>query len=178
MGRWSRAELEAAFENYQRLGLEAGQTGSWDRWADQFTEDATYVEHHFGTFGGREAIRRWISTTMNSFPNQEMKYFPVEWYVIDEERGWIVAQVWNRFADPGDGSLHQAYCFTLLKYAGHGKFSWEEDVYNPARFAPMVEEFLTRKKKLAGRAMHLIAMRDSADIVPLFEADSPTEKKA
>jgi hypothetical protein len=151
MGRWSREEIETAFENYQRCALEAGRSGNWDKWSELFTEDATYVEHHYGTFGGREAIRRWITTTMGEYPNNEMKFFPIEWYVIDEQRGWIIAQVWNRFADPGDGSVHQAYNFTLLKYAGDGQFSWEEDVYNPARFAPMIKGYLARKKELAAK---------------------------
>ena len=35
-------------------------------------------------------------------------------------------------SDPGDGSIHQEYNFTLLKYAGDGKWSYEEDIYNPA----------------------------------------------
>ena len=118
MGKWSRAELEEAFENYQRLALEAGTSGNWDAWAEQFTEDATYIEHLYGTLGGREAIRRWISHTMSQPINRDMRYFPVEWYMIDEEKGWVIAQVWNRMIDPGDGSLHQAYNFTLLKYAG------------------------------------------------------------
>ena len=148
MGKWSRAELEEAFANYQRLALEAGTKGDWDAWADQFTEDATYVEQLFGTFGGREAIRRWIKRTMSQKINCEMKYFPIEWYMIDEERGWVIAQVWNRMVDPGDGSLHQAYNFTLLKYAGDGKWSYEEDVYNPQHFAEMVEGWLAAKEAL------------------------------
>jgi hypothetical protein len=90
-----------AFENYQRLALEAGTSGSWDAWSEQFTEDATYIEHLYGTMGGREAIRKWISTTMSQPVNCEMKYFPIEWYVIDEDRGWVIAQVWNRMVDPG-----------------------------------------------------------------------------
>ena len=53
MGRWTRAELEDAFAAYQRTALQAGTTGDWNGWADLFTEDATYVEHHYGTFGGR-----------------------------------------------------------------------------------------------------------------------------
>ena len=146
MGRWSRDELERAFENYQRLALAAGTSGDWNAWADQFTEDATYVEHLFGTFGGREAIRRWITKTMAAYPNNEMKYFPIEWYMIDEEKGWVVAQVWNRMVDPGDGSLHQAYNFTLLKYAGDGKWSFEEDIYNPKHFTEMVGKWMETKK--------------------------------
>jgi hypothetical protein len=149
MGKWSRAELEEAFENYQRLALDAGTSGSWDAWSEQFTEDATYIEHHYGTLGGREAIRKWISETMSAPINCEMKYFPIEWYTIDEERGWVVAQVWNRMVDPGDGSVHQAYNFTLLKYAGNLKWSYEEDIYNPVHFKEMIRGWMDRKKKIA-----------------------------
>jgi len=79
-----------------------------------------------------------------------MKYFPHEWTMIDEERGWVVAQIWNRMADPGDGSLHQAYNITLLKYAGNRKWSYEEDVYNPAHFGEMIKAWLAAKKRCEG----------------------------
>ena len=151
MGRFSRAEIEEALERYQQASLRAGTSGDWNEWADLFTEDATYVEHHYGTIGGREAIRQWISSTMKQEPVDQMSYFPIEWYMIDEERGWVVAQVWNRMADPGDGSLHQAYNFTLLKYAGRGLWSYEEDIYNPARFEAMLGGWMERKQKLASK---------------------------
>jgi uncharacterized protein (TIGR02246 family) len=150
MGKWSRAELEEALELYTKTALEAGTTGNWDKWADLFTEDATYVEHLFGTFGGREAIRRWIVGTMSQYPNDQMQYFPHEWYMIDEERGWVVAQIWNRMVDPGDGSLHQAYNFSLLKYAGDMKWSFEEDIYNPEHFRTMIEGWFEAKKRCEG----------------------------
>ena len=108
-------------DHYQEVAKEAGTTGDWNPFADLFTEDATYIEHHYGTMGGREAIRRWICSTMGTYPGSEMVHFPMEWYVIDKDRGWVVCQVWNRMVDPGDGSLHQAYNFTLLKYAGNNR---------------------------------------------------------
>jgi len=148
MGKWSREELEDAFDEYQRAALEAGVSGDWNGWADKFTEDATYIEHHYGTLGGREAIRTWITECMGTFPGNAMPHFPVEWYIIDEEKGWVVCQVWNRMADPGDGSLHQQYNFTLLKYAGHGKWSYEEDIYNPAHFATTVQTWMETKARL------------------------------
>ncbi len=50
--------------------------------------------------------------------------------------------------DPGDGSLHQAFNFTLLKYAGGGQWSYEEDIYNPAHFQEMIRGWLDRRKKI------------------------------
>ena len=144
MGRYSRTEIEKAFTDYQEAALEAGISGNWRPWADLFTIDATYVEHLFGTMGGREAIYNWISKTMSTPPNDQMKFFPIEWYIIDEERGWVVCQVWNRMVDPGDGSLHQEYNFTLLKYAGNNQWSYEEDIYNPRPFGEMVKRWQER----------------------------------
>ena len=53
MTTFTRAELEREFEAYQERGRLAGQTGDWRPWADQFTEDAVYLEHLYGRFEGR-----------------------------------------------------------------------------------------------------------------------------
>lgn len=150
MARWPRKEIEAAFDDYQRRAAEAARTGDWTDWVDQFTEDATYIEHHYGTFSGREAIREWITGTMSEYPGNRMDAFPIEWAVIDEDRGWVVCQVWNRMTDVGDGRVHQEYNFTLLKYAGEGQWSYEEDVYNPLRFGAMVAEWEAAGGNLRG----------------------------
>ncbi|MGH9205981.1 MAG: nuclear transport factor 2 family protein, partial [Acidimicrobiales bacterium] len=97
-------------------------------------------------FRGKDAIHDWIASCMSEYPGRDMPEFPIEWYVIDEERGWVVCQVWNRMRDPGDGSLHQEYNFTLLKYAGAGRWSYEEDIYNPIRFGAMVEGWEAARK--------------------------------
>lgn len=142
MPRWSREELEGAFARYQDAARDAGATGDWNAWADLFTEDATYVEAHYGHFEGREQIRSWITATMAEYPNCEMTAFPIDWYVIDEDRGWVVCRVWNRMRDPGDASIHQEANLTVLHYAGSGLWSHEEDQYNPANFAGMISNYL------------------------------------
>jgi ketosteroid isomerase-like protein len=150
MAPFTREELEAAFAEYQRVGEEAGRTKDWNPWADLFTEDALYVEHLFGEMHGREAIREWITRVMAEFPGNAMPAFPIEWYIVDEERGWIACKIWNRMEDPGDGSVHQAANLTLLKYAGDGKWSYEEDAYNPDAFRSMIAEWSERKEALRG----------------------------
>ncbi|MBW1882331.1 MAG: nuclear transport factor 2 family protein, partial [Deltaproteobacteria bacterium] len=80
----------------------------------------------------------------------EMTEFPVDWYIIDEQRGWIVFRIWNRMRDPGDGSVHQEANFTLLKYAGDMQFCYQEDIYNPKPVEDMVRGYLARKQELAG----------------------------
>ena len=89
---------------------------------------------------------------MAEWPNSEMKEFPHDWCVCDEERGWWICQIENRFRDPGDGEVYQAYNLTVLKYAGDMQFSSEEDAYNPANFAPVVKAWIdaerTREERL------------------------------
>jgi hypothetical protein len=143
-----RAEIQQAFQAYQERGRQAGATKDWNPWADQFTQDATYVEHLYGNFEGREAIRRWICRTMTSFPGVRMPLFPINWHVIDEERGWVVCEVANRMEDPGDGSIHEAANITILSYAGDGLWSREEDVYNPAHFMEMIHGWCRRAEEL------------------------------
>ena len=131
---FTREELQAGFQHYQDTVQRAADTGDWNLFVDLFTEDATYSEHCYGTFAGRERIRRWALRTMTTFPGNVMPSFPIAWSVLDEQRGWIVCEVRNLLRDPGDGSVHEASNYTRLFYAGDNLFSFEEDVYNPAKF--------------------------------------------
>lgn len=136
-----RAELEAAFLDYQRTVEDIAQSGEWSRFADLFTEDAAYVEHAFGTFEGREQIRAWIIKTMTTFPGNQMTGFPVTWALLDPDQSRVVCEINNPMRDPGDGSRHSATNITILDYAGDGLWSREEDVYNPQRFADMTRDW-------------------------------------
>ncbi len=138
MGAFSRAELEEAFAHYKAVSAEAARTGNWAPWADLFTDDVTYIEHHFGEMHGRQVILDWITETMRTPPNDSMSEFPIEWHVADDERGWVVFCAQNRMQDPGDGSVHQAPSWSLIKYAGNGLWSYEEDLYNPNEFVEMI----------------------------------------
>jgi len=150
VGTFSRQELEDAFAHYRAVAAEAGRTGDWNPWADLFTEDAEYIEHLYGTMQGREQIRAWITKTMGTYPGVEMDAFPVDWYVIDEERGWVVMSVWNNMKALPDGEVMGEYNFTLLKYAGDNLWSYEEDVYNPAAFGKLLERWEARRAELGG----------------------------
>jgi hypothetical protein len=97
-----------------------------------------YIEHHYGEFHGRQAVYEWIMETMHQSPNDEMTSFPIEWYVIDEGKGWVVCCIQNVMNDPGDGQTHQAPNWTLLKYAGNDTWSYEEDIYSPVEFGKMI----------------------------------------
>jgi hypothetical protein len=146
--RWSREELEEAFQNYQRAVIEVGKTWDWSGYADHFTEDAKYVEHALGNMEGRENIREWIVSTMNTFPGSEMPVYPVEWYSIDTDKGWVIFKNINTMRDPGDGSVHGAPVITVLEYAGDDKWSYEEDAYNPMNFMVMIQSYIQRSHQL------------------------------
>ncbi len=153
-GRWDRQELQAAHDHYVSVANEVARTGDWRPWVELFTEDAEYIEHHFGVFRGRAAILTWISETMSQWPNSEMRSFPHDWCVCDPERGWWICQIENRFDDPGDGQTYQASNVTILKYAGNMQFSSEEDVYNPAAFGPVVSAWMAAKKASGSATDH------------------------
>ena len=104
------------------------------QWANQFSPDATYNEHHYGKFVGRDAIRDWITDVMKPFPTME---FPYDWYMVDGNRVVMLCQ--NRLPDPqGKGRLFQFPVITVLHYDGDGQWGYEEDIYNPAEVPAIV----------------------------------------
>ena len=133
-----REEVEREFAAYRARGDKAVATGDWDQWADQFTDDARYFEHHYGRFNGQAEIRSWITETMGPFPEM---YFPLDHAVIEGNR--VMAVIPNCLPDPTGGD--QVYRFdvhVILHYAGNGKWSYEEDVYNPAEAAETIKAWV------------------------------------
>ena len=56
----------------------------------------------------------------------------------------MFCEVRNRMIDPGDGSIHEQANITVLKYAGDGLWSYEEDAYNPLNFMTMLQGYVAR----------------------------------
>lgn len=142
MSDWPRSEIEDAYHRF----VAAGDAQDWDAWADLHTEDGVWVEHHLGTFRGREQIRTAIKQVMASAPPM---LFPVEWHVIEGSR--VVLYPWQVFPDPqGGDAVYRFGCVTILEYAGDGLWSYQEDLYNPKEGEEVVKRWLAAGGKLAG----------------------------
>jgi len=172
MGRWSREEIDEAFDNYQVAAHRGASTGDWKDWANCFTPDATYIEHQDGNFWGRESILKWITDLMSPWPAREMTAFPIAWYTIDEDRGWVISEVRNRMNDLGDGRIYEETNITILHYAGKGLFSCEVDMYNPRNFAKMFSDWVAarlaraedeEREKLTGELKEFMESRAAVD---------------
>ena len=135
---FAREEVEAEFQAYRARGELAVRTGDWDQWADQFTTDARYREHHYGTFNGQGEIRAWITSVMQPFPTMT---FPVTWSTIDGNR--VNALIPNILPPPpGDDGYYAFDVHTILHYAGGGMWSYEEDLYSPREAGDVVQRWL------------------------------------
>ena len=133
--------LQAAFDRYAATVDEISVSRDWSAFADMFTEDATYCEHSYGDFAGREEIRSWVVKTMTAFPGSEMIAFPPAWSVLDPATNRIICDIRNIMRDPGDGSVHEASNITILTFDDDGNLVREEDVYNPQKFADMTRDW-------------------------------------
>ncbi len=158
-GDYPHEEVEAAFFEYVRRA----NINDWDTWADMFTEECLYVDHHFGTFTRRSQVRDWMTPLMATQP--EMRFIP-EWYVIKGDL--VVNYNWNRWPNP-DGS-HEPYdvynngipntryryqfpCVTLNRYGGNGLFWYEEDLYSPSAYLEVLASWKQEMTSL-GKPFH------------------------
>ncbi len=133
--------LQEAFDRYTTTVEQIAASGDWSAFADMFTEDATYAEHAYGDFNGREEIRAWVTRTMTAFPGNEMIAFPAAWSVVDPSTNRVVCEIRNIMRDPGDGSVHEASNITILTFDDEGNLIHEEDIYNPQKFIDMTRDW-------------------------------------
>jgi ketosteroid isomerase-like protein len=124
-----RAEVQAAVDRYRELrqrieeGLEPESFGAL---ADLYTDDAVYVDAAWGRIQGKDAIAHWLVHSMVGLDDWQ---FPVEFTAIE---GDDVIVKWTQVI-PGtrpDGRPYAQSGYSRLRYAGEGKFSYEEDTYN------------------------------------------------
>jgi len=146
MGKWSREEIDRAFQKMLAVIDRYPEELSWDSWVDLLTEDATYHDDIFEPRFGREAIRQWLKSFCSVYPVTEQKFYPCPWYIVDEERGWVVCEFRNRMVDPGDGQIYEQKNYSRYTYAGNDMWSEAEDQYNPAALVKMHERWMAAKK--------------------------------
>jgi ketosteroid isomerase-like protein len=154
MAKWSRVEIEDAFKHFMAVTDRAFISGDLEEWVQCFTEDVSYREYGYGFnngwdvgLEGRDAVREWINGHFARFPNNDMKHWPVPWYVIDEERGWLLCEWRNRMRDPGNGEIFEEPNYTRLKYGGNKQWAFEEDIYNPIRMRTMISLWQHTERK-------------------------------
>ena len=58
---FSREEIEREFQ--RRVAIQ--EKDDWKAFGETFTSDAVYVEHHEGTFKGRDKILAWLVPVMD-----------------------------------------------------------------------------------------------------------------
>ena len=123
------AEVEATVARYVavREAIEAGDQ-TWSDLAQFFTDDAEYVDPAWGRISGLDSIRSFFVESMAGLEDWR---FPMVFTAVN---GDDVVTVWHQVLPgvrPGGGPYRQTGV-SLLRYAGHGKFSYEEDVLNMA----------------------------------------------
>jgi hypothetical protein len=125
---YPREEVAATVERYHeaRRRIDAGLEEGFGVLADFYTEDAVYIDAAWGRIEGRATIASWLSESMVGLGNWK---FPIEFTAIE---GNNVVVKWTQIV-PGtraDGSPYTQSAYSRLIYAGDGRFSYEEDVYN------------------------------------------------
>lgn len=121
------AEVEGAVRAYldHRTRMDRGDA-EWGSVAEFFTEDAVFIDAAWGRVEGRDAIARMMTEAMAGLDGFT---FPTDVVAFDGDDVLIkFRQVVTGL--PGGDLQHTAV--TILRYAGDGQFSFEEDLMNVA----------------------------------------------
>jgi len=137
MARFSEQEIRDTYARYiaTRDRVEAGEL-PWDALADFFTDDATFIDPAWGRVEGIANIRKFLNESMLGLDGWT---FPHEFSTVHDDR--LLARWQNRL--PGaraDGSYYEAPGYSLMIYAGNGKFSFEEDLLNMVHVGELIRE--------------------------------------
>ena len=124
-----RSEVEAAVQVYldHRDRADRGDE-HWSTVAEFFTDDAVFIDAAWGRVEGPAAIARMMTAAMAGLDGF---HYPTDVVAID---GDDVLIAWRQVVDGLHlrGGPFQHTGVSILRYAGDGRFSFEEDVMNVA----------------------------------------------
>jgi ketosteroid isomerase-like protein len=122
-----RDEITKVMDSYVELReqIDAGNA-NWPDLARYYTDDAVYIDPAWGRVQGLDKIRHFFDESMRGLEDWK---FPVDFYAISGDN--IVVK-WAQIS-PGtqaDGSDFRQSGVSTIRYAGDGKFDYQEDLLN------------------------------------------------
>jgi hypothetical protein len=137
MTTFAREEIEREFKRR----VEIQERNDWKAFGETFTADAVYVEHHEGTFEGRDNILAWLVPVMARCRGWT---YPIDWVAIDGKR--VIYHWLNRL--PGrrpNGAFYEWPGISVIEYAGNGEWSFQEDIYNWELGEKVIKDYIADK---------------------------------
>jgi limonene-1,2-epoxide hydrolase len=127
MTDYPREEIETAVAEYVKVreAIERKEL-PWDALERFFTDDAVYIDPAWGRVQGIKNLREFWIESMRGLEDWE---FPITATAIS---GNMVFVKWTQIS-PGakaDGTRYQQSGLSTLRYAGGGKFDYDEDLLN------------------------------------------------
>ena len=148
---YPRSEVEAALAHYRGIveGAHGSEAKDYSAYSGIFTEELSYIEHCMGNPAGcpaspllatnRAEVDAWMAFMMTR--DLPPMTFPLEWSMIDGNR--VSFKAINRLPEPPDGSgPYEVASMTVMVYAGGGKFSSKEDIYNAKLWDTVLNDWM------------------------------------
>jgi limonene-1,2-epoxide hydrolase len=118
-------DLRATLDDYLgvRAAIEAGDA-TWTDLARFFTDDAVYIDPAWGRIQGATEIAAFMEESMRGLEDWR---FPITFAAVADDGRHIVTK-WDQILPSG----HRQSGISTIRYAGGGKFDYEEDILNMA----------------------------------------------
>ncbi len=125
--QFTRAEIEAALINMDRLRAEASSKGDWRIWAECLSDDVEFHDSLHGGFSGKEDVADFVVRVHAPFPN--LRYQRL-WTMIDVDQAEILFHQQMILPEPEgySGPPFAVDVWSRHRYAGDNLFSFKQDV--------------------------------------------------
>ena len=125
---YDRAEVQQTIDRYLAMRVACGSgERPWSDLAEFFTDDVVFVDPAWGRVEGIDEVRaELLDRAMVGLDGWE---YPTDFVLIDGDR---VVIKWRQSIPGSDGQRYEQSGWSLLLYAGDGRFRYEEDLLNMA----------------------------------------------
>ncbi len=123
----SRAEIEEALDEMDRLRAASSKAGDWTIWAGCLSEEVEFHDTIYGTYLGRQAVSDFVVAVHAPFPHLR---YERDWSLVDVDRQEVIFQQRMILPEPEGyaGAPFATDVWSRHRYAGDGLWSLKQDV--------------------------------------------------
>jgi hypothetical protein len=146
--KYSKTEIQAAFENYTAVLSRSVKSGNWEEFASLFTDSVDYCDNGQRQWSTPSEILDGVVAFYNEYPTNHVADLIAGDSIVNVECSRVTFELYVEMQDPGDGSSSSIPITGVLHYAGDKQWCGQEDYYNLETYGAFLADWEERHRRL------------------------------